>query len=250
MTFILTNSCPLNHFREDIVSEFEIQALILSLQVSLTAVAVSLPPGIALAWALSRLHFPGRTVVEGLIHLPLVVPPVAVGYLLLLLLGRNGFVGGWLFETFGVRIAFTWQGAAVAAAVMGFPLMVRAIRLSLEAVDAKLEQAARTLGAGRWRVFLTVTLPLTLPGVITGCVLGFARALGEFGATITFAANIPGETRTLPLALYTALQMPDGEVPAARLAAISIILALAALAVSEALGRMAQRHREQRRLGA
>lgn len=232
------------------MSEFEIQALMLSLKVSLTAVAVSLPPGIALAWALSRLRFPGKTVIEGLIHLPLVVPPVAVGYLLLLLLGRNGILGSWLFETFGVRVAFTWQGAAIAAAVMGFPLMVRAIRLSLDAVDAELEQAARTLGAGRWRVFLTVTLPLTLPGVITGCVLGFARALGEFGATITFAANIPGETRTLPLALYTALQMPDGEAAAARLAVISIILALAALAVSEALGRMAQRHRERRRPGA
>ncbi|MFP3944413.1 MAG: molybdate ABC transporter permease subunit [Alphaproteobacteria bacterium] len=232
------------------MSEFEVHALMLSLKVSLTAVAVSLPPGIALAWALSRLRFPGQTIVEGLVHLPLVVPPVAVGYLLLLLLGRNGILGAWLFETFGVRVAFTWQGAAIAAAVMGFPLMVRAIRLSLDAVDAELEDAARTLGAGRWRVFLTVTLPLTLPGIVTGCVLGFARALGEFGATITFAANIPGETRTLPLALYTALQLPEGEAAAARLAVISIVLALAALAVSEVLGRMAQRHRDRRRPGA
>lgn len=225
------------------MSEFELEALWLSLKVSLTAVAVSLPLGLALAWVLARLSFPGKTLVEGLIHLPLVVPPVAVGYLLLLMLGRNGVLGAWLYETFGLRIAFTWQGAAVAAAIMGFPLMVRAIRLSLDAVDAKLEDAARTLGANRQRVFRTVTLPLILPGVIAGSVLGFARALGEFGATITFAANIPGETRTLPLALYTALQRPDGEPAAARLTLLSIALALAALALSDALGRLARRYR-------
>jgi molybdate transport system permease protein len=231
----------------DTLSPFEWQALALSLRVSLTAVAASLPLGVAAAWLLVRAPFPGRSLLDGLIHLPLVLPPVVVGYLLLLLLGRNGVAGAWLDETFGIRLAFTWQGAAVAAAVMGFPLMVRAIRLSLEEVDARLEDAARTLGAGPWRVFATVTLPLIAPGVIAGCLLSFARALGEFGATITFAANIPGETRTLPLALYSALQMPQGDIAAARLAVISVLLAVVALALSEWLARRARRGRERSR---
>ncbi len=223
------------------LSAAEIEALRLSLIVSLWAVAVSLPVGIAVAWLLARTEFPGKQLLNGIVHLPLVVPPVVVGYLLLVLLGRNGVVGAWMYDWFGVTVAFSWQGAAVAAGVMGFPLLVRAIRLSLDAVDPRLESAARTLGAPPFWVFVTVTLPLSVPGIITGAVLAFARALGEFGATITFVSNIPGETRTLPLALYTATQTPDGEGPALRLAVISILLALAALGVSEWLSRRAAR---------
>ncbi len=223
------------------LSAAEIEALRLSLIVSLWAVAVSLPVGIAVAWLLARTEFPGKQLLNGIVHLPLVVPPVVVGYLLLVLLGRNGVVGAWMYDWFGVTVAFSWQGAAVAAGVMGFPLLVRAIRLSLDAVDPRLESAARTLGAPPVWVFVTVTLPLSVPGIITGAVLAFARALGEFGATITFVSNIPGETRTLPLALYTATQTPDGEGPALRLAVISILLALAALGVSEWLSRRAAR---------
>src|SRR5690606_7935700 len=174
---------------------------------------------------------------DGLVHLPLVLPPVVVGYLLLVLLGRRGALGGWLFETFGITLAFTWEGAALAAAVMAFPLMVRAMRLSFEAVDQKLETAARTLGASRLDVFLTVTLPLTLPGILAGAVLAFARSLGEFGATITFVSNIPGETRTLPLALYSLIQTPGGEAGAMRLAVLSVLLSLGALAASEFIAR-------------
>ena len=215
----------------------EIEALLLSLRVALWAVAVSLPFGIAAAWLLARRDFPGKTLVDGILHLPLVVPPVAVGYLLLIGFGRRGPVGGWLYETFGVNVIFTWKGAAIAAGVMAFPLMVRAIRLSMEAVDRRLETAARTLGAGPARTFFGITLPLSAPGILAGIVLAFARSLGEFGATITFVSNIPGETRTLPLALYTVLQTPGGDASALRLALLSIVIALAALFASEVMAR-------------
>lgn len=218
----------------------EIEALSLSLQVSTWAVATSLPLGILTAWVLARCQFPGRTLLDGLVHAPLVVPPVVVGYLLLVLLGRRGPVGAWLHDWFGITVAFTWKGAAVAAAVMAFPLMVRAIRLSIEAVDQRLEAAARTLGAGPLAVFATVTLPLTAPGILAGAVLAFARALGEFGATVTFVSNIPGETRTLPIALFSFAQIPGGEAAALRLVVISVALAIAAVIVSEVLARRIQ----------
>jgi molybdate transport system permease protein len=194
-----------------ILSPIEIEALRLSLWVSAWAVAGSLPLGILTAWMLARLDFPGKFLVDGMIHLPLVLPPVVIGYLLLVVLGRRGVVGSWLYETTGLTLAFNWKGAAVAAAVMAFPLMVRAVRLSIEGVDRGVEAAARTLGAGPLRVFFTVTLPLVTPGIITGLILAFARSLGEFGATITFVSNIRGETQTLPLALYTLTQMPGGK---------------------------------------
>lgn len=228
----------------DFLTPLEVEALGLSLRVAVASVVGSLPFGLAAAWLLARRDFPGKALVDGIIHLPLVVPPVVVGYLLLVALGRRGPVGGWLYESFGISIAFTWKGAAVAAAVMAFPLMVRAMRLSLEAVDKRLEAAARTLGAGRARVFMTITLPLMAPGVLAGTMLAFARALGEFGATITFVSNIPGETRTLPIALYTLTQTPDGEAAAARLAVISVLLALTAIVASEWIAR-----RMARRLG-
>jgi molybdate transport system permease protein len=220
-----------------LLSPLEIEALLLSLRVAAVATVCSLPLGLAAAWLLARTRFPGKAIVDAAIHLPLVLPPVVVGYLLLVLMGRQGMVGAWLYDTFGVSIAFTWKGAALAAAVMAFPLMVRAMRLSLETVDRGLESAARTLGAGRGRVFLTVTLPLMAPGILAGMVLAFARALGEFGATITFVSNIPGETRTLPLALYTLTQTPDGESAAARLALLTIAIAVAALIASEWMAR-------------
>ncbi len=219
------------------LTPIEIEALSLSLRVSLVAVLASLPFGVAVAWLLARRRFPGRGVVDGVVHLPLVIPPVVVGYLLLVLLGRRGLVGAWLHDALGITLAFDWKGAAVAAAVMAFPLMVRAIRLSLEEVDRGIEAAARTLGAGPADVFLTVTLPLALPGVLTGTILAFARALGEFGATITFVSAIPGETRTIPIALYTLIQTPGGEAAAARLVAIAILVALAALLASELIAR-------------
>jgi molybdate transport system permease protein len=226
----------------DWLTPLETEALSLSLRVAVFAVLGSLPFGLAAAWLLARRSFPGKSLVDGLIHLPLVVPPVVVGYLLLVLLGRRGPIGGWLYDTFGITVAFTWKGAAIAAAVMAFPLMVRAMRLSLENVDRKLEAAARTLGASPVRVYATVTLPLMAPGILAGIVLAFARALGEFGATITFVSNIPGETRTLPIALYTLTQMPDGEAAAARLAVLSVALALAAIVASEWIARrMARR---------
>jgi molybdate transport system permease protein len=211
----------------------EWEALGLSLRVSFLAVAVSLPAGIGAAWILSRCRFPGKGVVDGLIHLPLVLPPVVTGYLLLVFLGRKGIIGGFLYNTFGITLAFTWKGAAVAAAVMAFPLLVRAVRLSADAVDPGLEDAARTLGAGRLRIFFTITLPLMVPGIITGTILAFARSLGEFGATITFVSNIRGETQTLPLALYSLTQVPDGEAGALRLCIISVTLAMTALVLSE-----------------
>ncbi len=219
------------------ITPLEIEAIGLSLRVALWAVLWSLPLGVATAWLLARCDFIGKTLLNGFVHLPLILPPVAVGYLLLILLGRRGPVGGWLFDMFGVTVAFTWKGAAIASAVMAFPLMVRAIRLSLEAVDYRLEEAARTLGAGRAWVFLSVTLPLIAPGILTGTILCFARSLGEFGATITFVSNIAGETRTLPLALFTLTQTPDGELGALRLMIISVVLALVALIASEVLAR-------------
>ncbi len=219
------------------MSPAETEALLLSLRVGLWSVLLSLPPGLGVAWLLARRAFPGKFLLNGLVHLPLVVPPVVVGYLLLMLLGRRGPLGGLLEAWFGISVAFTWKGAAVAAGVMGFPLMVRAIRLSLDAVDRGIEAAARTLGAGPAWVFLTITLPLILPGILTGVILAFARSLGEFGATITFVSNIPGETRTLPLALYTATQLPGGEAVAVRLAVLSVALAMAALIGSEIMAR-------------
>ncbi|MCF8137896.1 MAG: molybdate ABC transporter permease subunit [Desulfotignum sp.] len=215
------------------LTPMEWEALRLSLKVSFLAVAVSIPAGIGAAWVLSRCRFPGKDLVDGLIHLPLVLPPVVTGYLLLVLLGRKGIIGGFLYNTLGITLAFTWKGAAVAAAVMAFPLLVRAVRLSADAVDPGLEDAARTLGAGRMRVFFTVTLPLMVPGIITGTILAFARSLGEFGATITFVSNIRGETQTLPLALYSLTQVPDGETGALRLCIISVALAMTALLLSE-----------------
>lgn len=222
------------------LTPLEIEALRLSLLVSFWAVAASLPFGLGCAWVLARLDFPGKTLVDGIIHLPLVLPPVVVGYALLVLLGRRGVVGAWLHDWFGITLAFTWKGAAVASAVIAFPLMVRAIRLALEGVDRGLEQAARTLGSGPIRTFWSVTLPLMLPGVLTGVILAFARSLSEFGATITFVSNIPGETRTLPIALYALTQVPGGDEAALRLCIISVAVAFAALLASEFLARRVQ----------
>ncbi len=219
------------------LSPLEIEALTLSARVAFWAVLVSLPLGIAVAWLLARTRFPGKALVDALVHVPLVVPPVVIGYVLLVVFGRRGVIGAWLWDSFGVTIAFTWQGAAVASAVMGFPLMVRAIRLSLEAVDPRLEAAARTLGARPIGVFVTVTLPLTSSGILAGVILAFARSLGEFGATITFVSSIPDETRTLPIALYGLAQVPGEEAAALRIVLISIALALAALLASEAAAR-------------
>lgn len=223
------------------LSPLEIEAVQLSLKVSLWAVAISLPFGIAVAWVLARCEFPGKSLFDALIHVPLVVPPVVIGYLLLILLGRNGAVGGWLYDTFGVTVAFSWQGAAVAAAVMAFPLMVRAIRLSIEAIDSQLEQAARTLGAGPLDVFFSITLPLAGSGIVVGVILAFARALGEFGATITFVSAIPGETTTLPVALYGLAQVPGQEGSAIRLVILSIVIAFAAMFISEVIARRVRR---------
>lgn len=224
-----------------LLSPEEWEALRLSLDVALRSVAMSVPFAVAIAWVLARRRFPGRTLFDAFVHLPLVLPPVAVGYVLLLLFGIHGPLGSWLDRAFGVRLAFTTSGAALATAVMSFPLMVRAMRLSLESVDPGLEEAARTLGAGPLDRFATVTLPLMMPGVLAGLVTAFAAGLGEFGAVITFASNIPGETRTLPLALYTALQTPNGDAEAARLAAVSFALGLIGLGVSEWLARRLMR---------
>ena len=209
----------------------------LSLRVSLVAVVLTLPVAWLLAWLLARRRFPGRVLLDALVHLPLVVPPVVTGWLLLLLFGRAGPIGGWLEESFGITLVFRWTGAALAAAIMALPLMVRAMRLSIEAVDRRLVEAARTLGASPLRALLTITLPLSAPGIAAGTMLGFARSLGEFGATITFASNIAGETRTLPLAIYTGLQLPGSDGAVARLATISIVLSVAALVASEWLMR-------------
>ncbi len=212
----------------------------LSLKVAFWSVLCSLPLALATAWLLARTRFYGKSLFDALVHLPLVLPPVVIGYFLLLLLGRRGPLGALLDEYFGIVFAFRWSGAAVAAAIMGFPLMVRAIRLSIEAIDSGLEDAARTLGATRLRVFFTITLPLALPGVFTGTLLSFARSLGEFGATITFVSNIPGETQTLPLAIYTLTQVPGRDAAALRLSLIAIVLSVLALMVSEWLVRRSQ----------
>ena len=226
----------------DWLSPTEWQALTLSLRVSFWATAFSLPLGVLTAYALARWRFPGRQALNGLVHLPLILPPVVTGYLLLLAFGRRGAIGQYLDEWFGLVFAFRWTGAALAAGVMAFPLMVRAIRLAIEAVDPKLEQAAGTLGASRAWVFVTVTLPLILPGIIAGAILAFAKAMGEFGATITFVSNIPGQTQTLPSAIYTFLQVPGGENEAARLVLVAVIVAMAALLLSEWVSRaVAQR---------
>jgi molybdate transport system permease protein len=219
----------------------ESAALQLSLSVATRSVLLSLPFAIFLAWVLTRRQFFGRTVLDALVHLPLVLPPVVVGYLLLLLFGARGPIGAWLERVFGIELIFTRNGAALATAVMSFPLMVRALRISLENVDRGLEDAARTLGAGAIDRFATITLPLMLPGVLAGTITSFSAALGEFGAVITFVSNIPGETRTLPLALYTALQTPGGDAAAARLAFISIALGLSGLLLSEWFARRVRR---------
>lgn len=221
------------------LSPAEWMAISLSLKVALWATVLSLPLAVLLAWLLARREFWGKQLLNGLVHLPLILPPVVTGYLLLLTFGRRAPVGAWLEQTFGLVLAFRWTGAALAAGIMGFPLMVRAIRLAIEAVDPKLEQAASTLGASRLWVFATVTLPLILPGVIAGALLGFAKAMGEFGATITFVSNIPGETQTLPSAIYAFLQVPGGEAAAWRLVILSVIIAMTALLLSEALTRRA-----------
>jgi molybdate transport system permease protein len=223
------------------VSSAELEALGLSLEVATRSVAFSLPLAVLAAWILTRARFPGRTVLDAFVHLPLVLPPVAVGYVLLLLLGARAPLGAWLQAHFGIQLPFTTAGAALATAVMTFPLMVRAIRLSLENVDRGLEAAARTLGARPLDRFLTITLPLMLPGILAGAVTAFAAGLGEFGAVITFAANIPGVTRTLPLALYTAMQSPDGDPLALRLAILSFALGLAGLLGAELLVRRVRR---------
>ncbi|MAZ98747.1 MAG: molybdate ABC transporter permease subunit [Rhodospirillaceae bacterium] len=222
----------------------EIDALYLTLKVALFSIAICLPTGILVAFILSRTSFPGKWLLDGIVHLPLVMPPVVVGYLLLILLGKRGVIGEWLYETFNITVAFSWTGAAIASAVMAFPLMVRAVRLSIDSIDQGLESAASTLGANRLRILLTITLPLSLPGIIAGTILAFARSLGEFGATITFVSNIPGETQTLPLALYNFTQLPGDQTPAIRLLLISLVLAFSALIASDVLAR-----RVNKRLG-
>ncbi|MDP5307397.1 molybdate ABC transporter permease subunit [Paracoccus spongiarum] len=219
----------------------EWQAVRLSLRVGVVATLASLPLGILVAYALARWTFPGKQLLNGLVHLPLILPPVVTGYLLLIGFGRRGAVGQWLEAWFGIVLSFRWTGAVLAAAIMAFPLMVRAIRLAIEAVDPRLEQAAATLGARPPMVFLTVTLPLILPGVIAGAILAFAKAIGEFGATITFVSNIPGQTQTVPSAIYALLQAPGGEAAASRLVMIAIAIAMTALLLSEHLARRAAR---------
>ena len=219
----------------------ESEALRLSLSIATRSVAFNLPAAILIAWVLTRVRFVGRTLLDALVHLPLVLPPVVVGYVLLLLFGTHGLIGSWLQKVFGIELIFTRNGAALATAVMSFPLMVRAMRISLENVDRGLEDAARTLGARAADRFATITLPLMLPGIVAGVITAFSAALGEFGAVITFVSNIPGETRTLPLALYTALQSPGGEHAAARLAGLSLGLGLAGLLLSEWFSRRVRR---------
>jgi molybdate transport system permease protein len=223
------------------LSAEESQALALSLSVAMRSVLLSLPFALLLAFILTRKRFVGRTILDAFVHLPLVLPPVVVGYLLLIVFGARGPLGGWLERTFGIELIFTRNGAALATAVMSFPLMVRAMRISLETVDRGLEDAARTLGSGALDRFATITLPLMLPGVLAGAITAFSAALGEFGAVITFVSNIPGETRTLPLALYSALQTPGGDAEAARLAVISCTLGLAGLLLSEWFARRVRR---------
>jgi len=223
------------------LSPDEVGILALSLRVALVSVACSLPVAILVAYGLARAQFPGKALVDAIVHLPLVLPPVVVGFALLLLFGKRGPIGSVLDECCGIVFAFRWTGAALASAIMGFPLMVRAIRLSIEAVDRRLETAARTLGGSPVFVFASVTLPLALPGIVTGTLLSFARGLGEFGATITFVSNVPGETETLPLAIYAALQLPGGDARVLGLSLISVALSFVALVASELLARRAGR---------
>ncbi|QFT12675.1 molybdate ABC transporter permease subunit [Vibrio sp. THAF190c] len=219
------------------LSDYEYQALLLSLKVAGFAILWLVPIGIGIAWLLAKKQFIGKGLVESLVHLPLVLPPVVIGYLLLVMMGRQGLIGSWLNDVFGVVFSFSWKGASLACIVVALPLMVRSIRLSLETVDSKLEEAAATLGAPPIKVFFTITLPLMVPGIITGTMLSFARSLGEFGATISFVSNIPGETQTIPLAMYTFIETPGAEMEAARLCAISIAIALGSLMLSEWLNR-------------
>lgn len=209
----------------------------LSLRIALVATVATLPLGIFLAWLLARRTFPGKVLLDGLVHLPLVLPPVVTGYVLLILFGRKGPIGAFLENTFGIVLAFRWTGAALACAIMGLPLMVRAIRLAIEAIDVRIEEAASTLGAPSLWVFATVTLPLALPGIVAGAVLCFAKALGEFGATITFVSNIPGETQTIPAAIYNFTQVPGGDGGALRLSLIAVAISLLALVASEIIAR-------------
>jgi molybdate transport system permease protein len=215
----------------------ELSAIGLSLRIALAAVAAALPPAILVAWLLARRDFPGKALLDAAVHLPLVLPPVVVGYALLLLLGVRGPLGAWLDAEFGIRLVFTTTGATLATAVMVFPLLVRAIRISVEALDPGLDEAARTLGAGAFDRFFTISLPLIAPGILAGAVIAFAASLGEFGAVITFASNVPGETQTLPLAIYAATQSPGGDATAAKLAAVSLVLALGGLALAEAIAK-------------
>ena len=221
----------------EFLSPVEYEIFLLSLRVASWGVICSLPFAILVALLLARCSFPGKFILNTIVHLPLVVPPVVIGYLLLLVFGNNGVLGRWLFEVFQISIAFTWKGAALAASVMAFPLMVRAIRLSLDLLDVELEEAAATLGAGPFKKFISITLPLISPGIIVGTLLGFARSLGEFGATITFVSNIPGETQTLPLAMFKYIQTPGGDFQALRLMTLSVILAVGALIISELVER-------------
>ncbi len=223
------------------ISPTEWMAILLSLKVSVVATLFATPIGIGLAWALARYEFWGKSIIDAAVHLPLVLPPVVTGYLLLLTFGRRGLVGEWLADHLGIVFAFRWTGAALACGVMSFPLLIRPIRLSIEAVDRRMEQAASTLGASTWQVFATVTLPLALPGILAGMVLGFAKAIGEFGATITFVSNIPGETQTISAAIYSLIQTPDGDTAALRLVVVSIALSMAALVASELFARRATR---------
>ena len=219
----------------------EVVIILLSVRIGFWSVLISLPLAFAVAYLLARKEFLGKTLIDVVVHLPLVLPPVVIGFALLILFGKRGAIGSFLDEWFGIVFVFKWTGAALASAIMGFPLMVRAIRLSLSAIDRRLETAARTLGAGPWRVLLTITLPLALPGVVTGILLSFARSLGEFGATITFVSNIPGETQTLPLAIYTLTQSPGTDAQALRLCIIAVLLSVFALASSEWLARRYRR---------
>ena len=228
------------------MSDTELGIILLSLKVAFFSVALSLPVAILVAHVLARFDFPGKTLLDAVVHLPLVLPPVVVGFALLLLFGKHGPLGAWLNDWFGIVVAFRWTGAALASAIMGFPLMVRAIRLSISSIDTRLETVARTLGGSRTWVFLSITLPLALPGLITGVLLSFARSLGEFGATITFVSNIPGETETLPLAIYTFVQSPGGDAQAIRLSVIAVLLSVAALVASEWLTRIARQDHDRR----
>ncbi|MES2580700.1 MAG: molybdate ABC transporter permease subunit [Pseudomonadota bacterium] len=225
-----------------ILSPAEIEALLLSAKVAIFCTLVICIPGVAVAWLLAKKSFIGKSLLDSIVHLPLVLPPVVPGFLLLLLLGNQGLIGKWLQVTFGINIAFTWIGAVIASAVMAFPLMVRSARLAINQVDAGLEAAAQSLGANPLRVFFTITLPLALPGIVTGLILAFSRSLGEFGATITFVGNIEGETRTLPLAIYTYTQVPGGDMAAMRLVILSMIIALGALMISDLLERKATKN--------